>query len=281
MVKIKLELAIIIVNYRRYQDTTACLQSLLNSDIPDSTQFVVVDNTPTEWQKTDWLAKLPPGCVLKLIPVNYNSGFARAVNIGLQYIEHAKPEHVLLINPDTTVPDKFFAPLKKHFKTNPKLGIIAPTLRHRQHDRVVYGYEGSVSAITSLPHHHNQYTKIKTKKLRYGRFVSFACAILSTKLIQALPRLDHRYFMYIEDVDYCLSAEILGYRSAVDPTVIISHQTSSSFTRPTDKLRFSYFSQLRFIRRWSRILSQPLQIIYITIFYIYLYLLWTYHSLKH
>jgi len=87
--------------------------------------------------------------------------------------------------------------------------------------------------------------------------------------------------MYFEDVDYCLSAKRAGIKVILDPSVIIAHETSSSFKHPSQKLLINFKSHLRFIKKWLTPIKRIRPFIYIYLLYPYLYLLWTYHEIKY
>ena len=92
------------------------------------------------------------------------------------------------------------------------------------------------------------------------------------------PNIDE--IMYFEDVDYCLSTNQRGQKIILDPSVCVSHNTSSSFSRPTDKLKISFRSHLRFISKWLHGCQKLIPFLYAIFLYPYLYVLWTYHFYK-
>ena len=100
-------------------------------------------------------------------------------------------------------------------------------------------------------------------------------------MVRKIGQLDTGYFMYFEDVDYCLTARKKGFNIILDPSVVVTHKTSSSFKRPTDKLPINFVSHLRFVFKWLKFPQFIAPLLYILFLYPYLYLLWTYHLLKY
>ena len=117
----------------------------------------------------------------------------------------------------------------------------------------------------------------KSKKYQ---FVSFACVLIKREVFEKIGLLNELYFMYLEDVDYCLTAGKAGFQCFIDPRVKVKHETSSSFSIPTQKLKFSFISQFKFINRWLKFPQKIYAYIYMIFFYSYLYLLWTYQFYK-
>jgi GT2 family glycosyltransferase len=229
----KSKLAVIVLNFKKYSDTKACLRSIIASDLPKGSLLIVVDNSK-EQKKQRELQKTFPD--VHLLVNKTNVGFAAGNNRGIKFALKEKCDKVLIINPDVIVPPKFFAPLMTAMQTN-KLNIAAPAIRHQANNKTLYGLEGSVDWQLAKPSHINVTTKPRGN-LRLAQFVTFACVLITTETFSNIGLLDERYFMYLEDVDYCLTLHKHGGKIAVIPNIIVRHKTSNSFAKPTQKLAF-------------------------------------------
>ncbi|EKD53463.1 MAG: hypothetical protein ACD_61C00040G0015 [uncultured bacterium] len=270
------KISAIVLNYRNLKDTVNCLQALKASDRGEEVNYFVVDNSPE---------KLTPNLLKEIFPkVTYiaskkNLGFAGGNNLAIKKALKDGSTHILIINPDVTVGKTFFGPLMKHF-SDKKVGLVAPVIYHTQKGRKIYGLEGRVDWSIAKTEHRNLSTLKNTAPIT-SEFVTFACVLISRETFQKAGLLDDGYFMYFEDVDYCLTAGKAGFRIILDPSVVISHRTSSSFKRPTQKLLISFRSHLRFIGKWLPPYRRLLPYLYAFSIYPYLYVLWTYHGLKY
>jgi len=268
---------IIILNYNRHQDTIQCINSLYKSDLPTGTEIVIVDNSETNKSKNILKKTFPQ---IKLIKTKENRGFANGNNFGIRYALKNKATHIMIINPDVVVSKPFLKPLLNTFKFKPKAGLVAPVHQHKQNNQVFFGLGGKVDWRTTKCEHINTKTlSFKTPK-KY-QFVSFACVLIKREVFEKIGLLNELYFMYLEDVDYCLTATQAGFQCFIEPKVRIKHNTSSSFSIPTKKLKISFVSQLKFINRWLKFPQSLYAYVYMTLFYSYLYLLWTYHYHKN
>ncbi len=238
--------------------------------------YYIVDNSPEAKTEKFINSKFTK---VKYIPSEENLGFAAGNNLAIKKALAAGSDYVLVINPDVTVGKQFFIPLQKHFENN-KVGIVAPVITHSQKDEHVFGLEGKVDWKLAKPEHRNL-KKIKNFSPINSEFVTFACVLISKETFRKAGLLDEGYFMYFEDVDYCLSAGKAGFKIILDPKVEVGHCTSSSFARPTQKLLISFWSHLRFIKKWLPISQRLIPYIFAFVTYPYLYLLWTYHGLKY
>lgn len=208
-----------------------------------------------------------------------NIGFAAGNNKAIREALKNGSDYILIINPDVRVSNRFFTPLLKHFSDS-KVGIVAPAIYHTQKDKKIYGLDGKVDWKYAKPEHRNL-PSVKNLKPTFSEFVTFACALISKNTFKKAGLLDEGYFMYFEDVDYCLTAIRVGKRIILDPSVVVSHNTSSSFKRPTQKLVISFKSHLRFIKKWLSFPKRIIPYIFTFINYPYLYFLWTYHGIKY
>jgi GT2 family glycosyltransferase len=268
---------ILILNYNRPKDTIQCLDHLHSSNLPTGTEIVIIDNSEST-RSSQILKKQFPK--IKLIKTKQNLGFAYGNNIGIRYALKNQASHIMIINPDVTVPKSFLKPLLETFKQRPKAGLVAPVHQHQQNKQTFYGLGGSVNWHTTKCEHIN--TKgLKISNSTKYEFVSFACVLIKREVFEKVGLLNEQYFMYLEDVDFCLTAGKAGFASYIEPQVKIKHNTSASFSIPTQKLIISFKSQLKFITRWLNFPKSIYAYLYMALFYTYLYVLWTYHYYKN
>ena len=267
---------IIILNYNKHEDTTNCINHLHKSDLPSGTEIIIVDNSQTDESKKVLSKAFPK---IKLIKAKENKGFANGNNLGIRFALKNKASHIMIINPDVTVGKSFLKPLFETFNSKPKAGLISPIHSHQQNKQTFFGLGGKINWQTTKCEHLNT-NKLTLKEATKYQFVSFACVLIKKEVFEKTGLLNELYFMYLEDVDYCLTAGQSGFDCLIEPKVKIHHDTSSSFAIPTQKLKISFVSQLKFIKRWLKFPKSTYAYIYMIFFYSYLYLLWTYHYYK-
>ncbi|MBU1200154.1 glycosyltransferase family 2 protein [Patescibacteria group bacterium] len=268
---------ILILNYNRHQDTTKCIRALKKSNLPENTQIIIIDNSTTNHSQKILSQTFPK---IKLIKTPKNNGFAYGNNFGIRYALKNKASHIMIINPDVTVGKSFLKPLLNLFKTKPQAGLVAPAHQHQQNKQTFFGLGGKINWQTTKCEHINT-KKLALKKSKNYEFVSFACVLIKREVFEKIGLLNELYFMYLEDVDYCLTAGKADFKCYIEPSVKIKHNTSSSFNIPTQKLKFSFVSQFKFINRWLKFPQNIYAYVYMTFFYAYLYILWTYHYHKN
>lgn len=270
------KISAVILNYKHPKDTIKCIQALMKASGGLEVDYYIVDNSPEATVEGKFKALFPK---IKYISSPSNPGFAAGNNLAIRKALKDGADYILIINPDVTVGHDFFVPLLKNF-SDKSVGLIAPAIFHSQKGQKVYGLEGKVNWDVAKPEHRNL-SHLKNTQPIMSEFVTFACVLISADTFKKAGLLDEGYFMYFEDVDYCLTAGKAGKKIILDPSVSVAHNTSSSFKRPTQKLFISFRSHLRFIRKWLSPEKRLVPYLYAFTLYPYLYLLWTYHGLKY
>jgi hypothetical protein len=251
----------LILNYNRKHDTVHAAESLLSSKLPKHTEIVIIDNGQANLEK--FFAKQVPSAFYIKSPGNI--GFAAGNNQGIRYALEHGATHVLIMNPDVTVPRDFLFPLIKLDKD-----LVAPA--HTE-GKGSYGLGGTIDwKWCRFPH--DNVTKLPNKPQQYD-LLTFACVLIKRDVFRVAGLMDERYFLYLEDVDYCVTARRAGLALYLDPRVVVTHMISSSFDDPRGKIKFSFKSSFIFIKKWYHFPANLLPVLHTLYFYPSLYVLWT------
>jgi GT2 family glycosyltransferase len=270
------KIGVLILNYKNYTDTEECATSVFESDLPKGSKVYVLDNSRTP-EKLKKFGKKNPKVVL--IDNHGNQGFAGGNNPGVIRATEDGMDMILILNPDVRISKKFFGPMILQLEKDKKLGMIAPALLHKQKDKAVYGLEGHLDWSLMKATHRNM-ERIDEMDIIDAEFVTFACVLIKKIVFEQVGLLDERFFMYLEDVDFCLRTRDKGFAIGLLPNVVCTHRTSGSFSDPRKKLPISYVSQIKFIDKYLQGLDKLRAFAYYSAFYPYLYLLWTWHRRK-
>ena len=96
-------IAIILVNWKNYDDTKDCLKSLYLSNNA-SFSIIVIDNESKEKSASKLKESFPQ---ITILPQETNLGFTGANNIGIKYGLTLGAEYIILLNNDTIAPKNF------------------------------------------------------------------------------------------------------------------------------------------------------------------------------
>jgi len=222
--------AIIILNWNNWQDTVECLESLSQIDYPNY-QIIVVDNGSNNDSVPQIRERFP---VIQLLESGKNLGFSGGVNFG---IDHAKDSDlILLLNNDTIVAKNFLTELVKTIITDDTIGLVGGkiyyfestepnALMHRNTNKI-WSAGGGITKFTKRTFH---FGDKETDQGQYDQqrevdFLSGCCLLIKREVIEKIGPLDTDYFMYYEDVDFCLRAKARGYKIIYSPKGILWHK---------------------------------------------------------
>jgi hypothetical protein len=212
-------LSIIIVSFNAQADLARCLESLHAAPPSASHEIVVVDNASTDGSVG--VARAWPD--VRVIVNDANLGFARANNVA---IRASRGDHLLLLNSDTIVPAGAIDRLLALLAQRADAAVIGP--------RLVDGLgRGELSFGRTLGPFNELRQKLRTRrpalvdsltrKPHAPDWVSGACLLVRRADADAVGLLDERYFMYCEDVDFCLAMRARGRAVLFTPDVEIVH----------------------------------------------------------
>ena len=213
-------LSVIVVTYNSKQIVGSCIKPLQNIlDI----EIIVVDNASTDGTAEFVRTAFPS---VKVIESGGNLGFAKGVNLGASY---ASGGVLILLNPDALVSNTSLRALHAALADDPEIGVIAPLLDHP--GRGLSVREGGMAP--TIWHIFCHYYGLSRLFRRYQAFrgmyvlrsesfdsidvdwVSGACMAVPLAVWQANDGLSERWFMYAEDVEFCLRVRKAGKRVVI------------------------------------------------------------------
>jgi N-acetylglucosaminyl-diphospho-decaprenol L-rhamnosyltransferase len=254
-------LSIVIVTYNSREDVDACLASLAAHPSAADHQVIVVDNASSDGTADAVRTRWPRATV---IDAGSNLGFARATNVG---IRRSSGELVLLLNPDTVVAagaiERLVAALdgdSHAAAAGPRLideegaaelsfgSMVSPLAELRQ-KLLVAGHRRRLAPVSSR-------VERMTRQPRSTDWVSGACLLVRRADADAAGLLDERYFMYLEDVDFCAALRARGRRILFVPAAEVVHRRGRSRRTAASATERAYRrSQLAFYEkhhpRWT------------------------------
>lgn len=214
----------ILVNYRNPEDTVACIESLAASD-PGAFRILLVNNHAADGSEKPLRAALEAsGMGYAYLDPGRNLGFTGGVNLGLAKALEGDAGHVMLLNNDTVVAPDFAARVKEAVAEHPG-DVIAGLITEFDTGAVSWNI-GRFSRVTG------QVIHIFDADYRGEvEFVSGGLMIVPAGVWRRLGGFDDRYFMYCEDMDFCIRLKRAGVRIRFRPAIRVRHKTSSSTTR--------------------------------------------------
>ena len=258
------DLRIVIVSWNVEALIESCLRSLPAACQGLDWECVVVDN-----DSRDQSVERIRACIaefgshrIKLIESGSNLGFAKACNLGSR---DAQVRYHLYLNPDTECPALSLTKFVRHADHIPTAGIFGPKLlypdgRVQESVRRFPGFWDQAGIILKLSHF---FPKLNCFKTYFARDldpeleqdvdqVMGACFLVRHELVEKKLGFDERYFIWLEEVDYCKTAIQAGWSVRYVPSVHIIHHQGKSFAQEFQPRKQAYFttSLKKYFDKW-------------------------------
>jgi len=229
------DLSILIVTHDSAAFLDRCLDSVDRHLVGLASEVCVIDNASGD--HSGELAAGRHGVRLVANPVN--RGFAAAVNQGLAA---TTGRYVLWLNPDAALVDDGLPALVEYMDAHPSVGIVGPRILDpdgslQRSARAFPSYDWAVghrhSLVTRL-FPNNPYSRryllgdLDPSAPRAVDWVSGAALLHRRALVDRIGGLDETFFMYCEDVDFCLRARRAGWTTAYHPALVVEHEVAGS-----------------------------------------------------
>ena len=251
------ELSVCIVNWNTRQDLEEALRSVFESDPELSIEVIVLDNASGDGSADMVRQRFPQ---VTLIQSTDNTGFARGYN---RAAAAATAPYLLILNPDTVVQAGALGRLVRFMDSHPDAAAAGPCLLNsdgtlqfscRRFPRPMVGLLRNTIIGRLAPR--NRFTRDYLmqdwdhRSIRHVDWVSGAAICIRREAWDQIGGFDEGYFMYSEDMDWCLRAEQAGWKIYYVPEAVIVHRIGrSSDLRPLAMVIQFHRSAARFYRK--------------------------------
>ena len=225
-----------IKNIKEYAEGNAKVESKFFEYDPSNKPIKIIEYTKEEAEagrgKEMEIENLPSNRKLIIIKNEKNYGFAEGNNIGMRYaLRVLNPDYVLLLNNDTVVDKEFLGELVKVGEGDEKIGIVGPMILSYYNSNLILSAGLDISKIThttKMLGHARRQDDIKYNIEKEVDYVSGCALLIKTEVIKSIGLMDSRYFVYVEEKDWCVRARLSGYSCVYVPRSSIWHKVSIS-----------------------------------------------------
>jgi N-acetylglucosaminyl-diphospho-decaprenol L-rhamnosyltransferase len=250
-----MDLSIVVLNYNTRDHLRACLESLQHegstsiSGGPLEAEVLVVDNASDDGsadmvaREFDWVS---------LIRSPRNGGFAYGNNQALRRING---ELALVLNPDTLVPRGGIGQLVRRMTHHPEAGVVGPKLL-RPDGTMHLACRRSFPTPSVALYRLTGLSRLFPRSPRFGRYnltfvdpdlpievdsVCGACMLVRRSVMERVGFLDERFFMYGEDLDWCLRTRAAGWTVRYEPGIVVQHQHGAASRQRALRTTYHFF----------------------------------------
>ncbi|MCC7357267.1 glycosyltransferase [Candidatus Uhrbacteria bacterium] len=258
------DLRIVIVSWNVSQLLRKCLQLIPQACQGLDWECIIVDNA----SKDDSVAvakavsKEIAQDRIQVLEAGENLGFAKACNLGSK---DADVRYFLYLNPDTECPIRSLSNLVRTADRNPEAGILGPKLVYpdgtfQESVRRFPTFLDQAGIVLKMVH---LFPKLKIFQKYFARDldqnleqdvdqVMGACFLVRSELITQKLGFDERYFIWMEEVDFCKVAIQKGWTVRYIPSISVIHHRGKSFEQEFQPRKQKYFttSLIKYFDKW-------------------------------
>ena len=236
---------VVLVNWNRWRDTVACLESCAGLDYPHL-HIIVVDNGSRDDSANHLRSRFP---ALHLIEMGANLGFAGGNNVGIHTALAMGAEYVWLLNNDTIVDPETLRALVEVMERDPTVGIAGSRISYLDNPGTLWFAGGFFVRPWGWVAHRGDciVDAGQYDSLAESDFVTGCSLLARTSVVRSIGPLDERYFLFWEDVDWSVRARRAGWRIVYVPGSRVLHKLGGSIPAMGTSLRWRYEGRNRLL----------------------------------
>ena len=241
---------IVVVTYNAGAFVEAAIDSALAQTHP--CEIVVVDNASTDGSIERLRARYPN---VTIVARRENSGFAHAANAGVRADTGGRPEFVALLNPDARARPDWIETMTAWMderKTDVASSVVLA-------GKSTFFAGGSWRPFLGVAQTHFSFAGER------AQWVSGCAMVARRETFERIGGFDEGYFLYSEDVDFCMRAAAAGARLGVCEKPLVDHPDPGTSTNALGALRkrcIAITSRGRLLRRFSRGIAMPSAVLF-------------------
>lgn len=217
---------IILLNWNEEKFTSACIESLKKINYLNF-KIILVDNG----SKKESILKLRKKYEKEVIFIQNktNLGFTGGNNVGIRKALSLGAEYILLLNNDTEVEQDFLSKLVDSIEKDKSIGVIGPKINYMDKKELIWSIGGKINKFTGNNKllMNKKLDKTSDKGIIDVGYVSGCAILVPSRIFIKIGLLDENYFIYNEEVDFCLRvAQKLNLRSVCRLDSKIYHKVS-------------------------------------------------------
>jgi len=225
-----MDLSIIILNYKTRRLVKYALQHLQQTVSGLSYEIIVVDNGSNDGIGTMLAEEFP---AVRFIQTGSNLGFATGNNIGMK---NALGEYIMILNPDIFVLPQAVNKMLDYMKQHPEIGMLGPKLMNGNRT-IQYSCRTFIRPLTVLyrrtflgrtktgQKHLKEYLMQNEShdQIRPVDWIMGACQLVRKKDLDKVGMYDQRFFLYVEDMEWCRRFWMNGLQVVYYPQAEMIH----------------------------------------------------------
>lgn len=243
---------VIITAWNQVEKTLACLERVVAQTYPHF-RTIVVDNGSAADFARQVIAQFPNVALLRN---ETNLGFAGGYNRGIKQALQGEERYFLLLNNDTLLAPNCLAHLVGCLEAKRAAAAATAKIYYHHEPQRIWSVGNGLHPILleRTDGGDDQIDQGQWAAVQEIGFAPFCGILLRREAIEQVGLLDELFFLYYEDMDYCLRLREAGLSIVLCPNAHIWHDVSTSSGGPDSPLKRYWLAQSsgRYFRKHGR-----------------------------
>lgn len=199
------DIAIIILNYNSFDDTSREVNFLLNEGLAKKSIYVVDNNSGDKGK----IEKFGYQKQINFILSDHNGGYAYGNNLAIKKAIEDGKKYFLLLNPDIEISRETIEQLYKDLTEFPEIGIIGPRICFRNDRNKIFSDGGLLFPEKGFMGGHTNSDKdkesIEISHYNYNiNYVDGSALMFRKEILDTIGFMNEDFFMYYEESEWCI-----------------------------------------------------------------------------
>jgi len=256
------DLAIIILNYNSFDDTSREVSKLLDEGCIETSIYIVDNHSDDKDRIAEFARQKKINCIIS----NQNGGYAYGNNLAIKQAISDGKKYFLLLNPDIDINISSIEGLYNDLQNQSELGVIGPRICYRNNSNKIYSDGGLLFPEKGFMGGHVNFnidaSDVQMPSYNYEiDYVDGSAIMFRKEVLDDIGFMNESFFMYYEESEWCLRIKRkTNWKLAVNTNILAfnTYSDKGSFyeyymTRNRFWLCRMYNGNVKFVRkeRWK------------------------------
>jgi GT2 family glycosyltransferase len=229
------KVAALILNRDHRDYTLECLDSLSRTTFTNM-ETVVLDNASSDGSPQAVRSRFP---AVSVIETGDNLGYSAANNVGLRWaIEHGA-DYALVLNEDTIQAPDCVERMVTVAEAHPEAAFFGPLVYHFDEPEVIQSAGGLRSGRWQFWHRgQNEPDRGQFTAPERVSWISGCALLIRLAALPSIGLFDEDFFLYCEELEWCVRAGEVGYTGLVVPAAHLWHRGVRRDYQPSPRVTY-------------------------------------------
>jgi hypothetical protein len=159
-----------------------------------------------------------------------NLGYAAGVNVGLRHALRRGADFVIIVDNDATIAPDTIRLMRDTAHANPKAGLLTPKILYYSMPKVIWcaGHRRRAFTLAPIDGSMNQPETSLTGGPRPIDYAPCCGLLIRRSVMEQVGLLEERFFIYYEDLDFCIRSREAGFDLLNVPEARVWHKVAAS-----------------------------------------------------